>query len=233
LRPAKIAIAPVLLAFAGGLLLAALAAPQFWGGIKLLPQERTLANLAGGLFTQPVSDARLEDAVAAWRAAAPWLDSSDGWTGYGDVLMASARRSAADPALRRRRLEAADRAYREAIARDPANGRAWTMLTAAAVERGGTPETVLPLLRQAMRIGAHEPSLVFTRLDIAFYLWRVLDPALKAEAAKEVLSAARFDVDRFTRLVRRHYLLEPVRAILDSDPDLKWKFDDWYLRLYP
>lgn len=225
--------APILLSLAGGLFLAALAVPEFWGGLKLLRHERTLPGLAGAYRAEPVSPATLADAVVSWRAALPWLDSAQAWSEYGDVLMAASRAAGSDRALRRRRLDAADDAFRQALARDPADGHAWTLLASTTIERDGTPEQVMPLLWWSIRTAPHEPDLIFTRLDIAFYLWRVLEPALKAAMAEQVLIATHFDPERLARLVRRHYLLEPVRAILDADPQLKWNFDEWYMRLFP
>jgi hypothetical protein len=226
-------VSPILLALAGGLFLVFLSVPQLVGGLKLFWHERTLDRIAGANLTRPVTPAILADAVVSWREAAGWLDDSRIWTEYGDVLMAAARAAGTNAQLRKERLEEAVRAYHAAIARGPADARAWTMLAAARIELEATPEEIIPLLRMSLRTGPREPGLAYTRLDIAFYLWRILGDGLKAAMADQVLIATRHDIMRLVNIVRRHYLLGPVRAMLDADPVLKWRFDQMYMRLYP
>jgi hypothetical protein len=107
------------------------------------------------------------------------------------------------------------------------------MLTAARLEINATPEELMPLLNMSLRTGPREPSLVLTRLDIAFYFWQLLEPALQVAMQDQVLLAALDDPRQLAAIAHRHFLLGPVRDMLDVDRVLKWRFDDWYSRDYP
>lgn len=224
---------PLSLALAGGAFLVALSLPQFVGGVKLLSQERTLDNIAGGLYTRPLSRDELAIAVSSWQAAAPLLDDSDVWTDLGNVLLAWANTDQTDAPARYQTLQEAVAAYRRALEIGPANARAWTMLAAARLEIDATPDELMPLLNMSLRTGPREPSLVLTRLDIAFFIWRVLDPALQVAMQDQVLLAAQDNPRQLAAVAHRHFLLGPVRDMLEDDRVLKWRFDDWYSRDYP
>ena len=231
--PQRTHLASTALTLAGGGLLIALSLSQLTGGLKLLSQERTLDNIAGGNYTRPLSPAEVSYAAARWGEAAPLIEDSDTWAGYGDVLLAAAAGSGYDPARRRRLVEAAGDAYRKALALGPANARAWTMLAFARFADGAAPAEFFPLLHMSLRTGPREPGLSFPRLDIALYYWRLLDPPLKVAMQDQSLIAVNDNPRRLAELTHRRYMLGPVRDMLGVSRYLKWRFDDIYSRLYP
>jgi hypothetical protein len=224
---------PLALAFAGGVFLVALSIPQILGGLNLIGQEGTLDSLAGVAFARPLAPAELAAAIARWGAAAPEIDDSDTWTGYGDLLYAAAAAAGGDKARRAQLLAAATAAYRNALAEGPANARAWTMLAAARAEVDATPEQIYPILKMSLHTGPREEGLIFTRLDLAFYLWRILGPALQAAIQDQVLIAAVDDPRTLAVMTHRHYMLGPVRDMLGADPKVGRRFDAVYSRLFP
>lgn len=225
-------LAPLILAFAGGLIVLYLSGPQFLGGVKLIAHERTLEDLGGVPGARPVTPARLADAVSSWDKAAPLLDDGDAWVAEGDLRVAAARVAGNDQIRRIAELRLAIAAYRKALERDPANARAWAMLAVARIELDATPDEIFPLLRMSLHTGAHEPDLAFIRLDVAFFVWSILPPDMEQAMAGQVIIAARHDVVRLAQIVRRHHELGAVRDILNVDPDLKWNFDYWYTRMF-
>ncbi len=226
-------IAGLALTLAGGAYLIALSLPQLAGGVHLISQERTLDNLAGGNYTRPLTGPELAADVAMWGEAAPLVDDSDTWTGYGDVLLAEAGITEATEAKHGELLAAAHGAYRKALTLGPANSRAWTMLALTDFDNGASVAPLVPLLEMSLKTGPREAGLAFPRLDIGLYFWRQLDPKLRAALQEQALIAANYSPRRLAELVHRHYQLGVARALLSVDPILKWRFDDIYSRLFP
>jgi len=231
--PQRTHLASTALTLAGGALLIALSLPQLSGGLELFSQERTLDNITGGNYTRRLSPAEITYAAARWGEAAPLIEDSDTWAGYGYVLLAAAAASGYDREKRRQLVEAAGDAYRKALMLGPANAPAWTMLAFTRFADGAAPAELFPLLHMSLRTGPREPGLSFPRLDIALYYWRLLDPPLKVAMQDQTLIAANDNPRRLAELAHRRYMLGPVRDMLDVNRYLKWRFDDMYSRLYP
>jgi hypothetical protein len=224
---------PILLALAAGAFLAWYSIPQLIGGAWLFGQENTLDRLGGGVpFAEKPTPELIADAIGAWSHAAPKLNDSQTWDEYGDIMVTAANASDQNLKLRNAQLATAEKAYRAAIERSPSNGRAWTMLTSVRVKLGATPDEISNLLRMSLRTAPRDPPLVITRLDSAFYIWRVMPPDLRAQMAEQVRIAAENDTWHLVRLVHLHFMLEPVRDILASDRDLQWTFDRAYMGVY-
>ena len=231
--PKQSLLASAALTLAGGALLIALSLPQMLGGVKLIAQERTLDNIAGGNYTRKLTPAEITYDSRRFSEAAPLIDDSDTWASSGDMLLAAAAVPGISEAERRRIVEKAGEAYRKSIELGPADARAWTMLAFDRFALLAPPATIFPLLRMSLRTGPREPGLSFPRLDVALYYWRLLDPQLRVAMQDQVLIAAYDSPLRLAELTHRRYMLGTVRDMLDASRYLKWRFDDLYSRLYP
>lgn len=115
---------------------------------------------------------------AALLAALPGRADGRAWSGYAQAALAAAQIET-DALARRRALDLAETATRQALTLGPAQAATWTRLALIAVNRGDTGMATAALAR-SLALAPNGAGLAWPRVKLGLYLWEHLDTGGRA-----------------------------------------------------
>lgn len=220
----------IVLAGLAGTLLIALATPRFVSGLLIASESGVIGSLSDGGIP---SAQDLERAENAYQTALLWFPEGTSAAHLGAIRYAEARVAGFQTDDGRRLLDLSIATNRWAVEMNPVQPFAWTQMVEATLHLHGITADIDPLFNAAIATAPYSPKLVWQRAQLALSLWPFLGPQTRDLAMTQFRAAGRADVADLARLAHARTAGAIVRPALEADPEIRERFDRYYLLRRP
>lgn len=220
-----------LAAVLGAAALAVLSVPRIAAALQAIPAVETLGKL-NRVGTLPPDVAELATARQSLALAQHWQNDAALATELARIDLILATRQVQSGQDAKPLLESTIAMARHALHGNPAQARAWQILSEAIFLRDGLADPKLvDYFSQSLEASPYDFSLALNQVWMATLLWDRLEPRTRALAAAQMrVVVQRFKLETLVGIAKQLGNPNPAREALSGDRELRERFEALYLQ---